>query len=241
MIGNKQGYRLLSIPFVALNKQRISLMNKLLISQHQRKLLLVALMTLFNGTAQANDPWSSDRKWLFGDWDGNRQQLEQKGYKFNFSVMNQSAVNFDGGYNDDQELLNAYQLTLGANFDLEKILNWQNTQASLMITKRDGQSLASERIGDPRAAQLSSVQEIYGRGQSWRLSQAWLKKGFIDNTLTFKIGRMGMSEDFNASQCEFQNLVLCGGQIGKAVGSIWYNSPVSVWGANVKYQFSPTW
>ncbi len=37
-------------------------MNKLLISQHQRKLLLVALMTLFNGTAQANDPWSSDRK-----------------------------------------------------------------------------------------------------------------------------------------------------------------------------------
>ncbi len=132
-------------------------MNKLLISQHQRKLLLVALMTLFNGTAQANDPWSSDRKWLFGDWDGNRQQLEQKGYKFNFSVMNQSAVNFDGGYNDDQELLNAYQLTLGANFDLEKILNWQNTQASLMITKRDGQSLASERIGDPRAAQLSSV------------------------------------------------------------------------------------
>ena len=39
-------------------------MNKLLISQHQRKLLLVALMTLFNGTAQANDPWSSDRKWL---------------------------------------------------------------------------------------------------------------------------------------------------------------------------------
>lgn len=79
MIGNKQGYRLLSIPFVALNKQRISLMNKLLISQHQRKLLLVALMTLFNGTAQANGPWSSDRKWLFGDWDGNRQQLEQKG------------------------------------------------------------------------------------------------------------------------------------------------------------------
>ena len=120
MIGNKQGYRLLSIPFVALNKQRISLMNKLLISQHQRKLLLVALMTLFNGTAQTNDPWSSDRKWLFGDWDENRQQLEQKGYKFNFSVMNQSAVNFDGGYNDDQELLNAYQLTLGANFDLEK-------------------------------------------------------------------------------------------------------------------------
>lgn len=52
---------------------------------------------------------------------------------------------------------------------------------------------------------------------------------------------MGMSEDFNSSQCEFQNLLLCGGQLGKSIGSIWYNSPVGVWAANVKYQFAPEW
>ena len=52
---------------------------------------------------------------------------------------------------------------------------------------------------------------------------------------------MGMSDDFNGSQCEFQNLLLCGGQLGKSIGSIWYNSPVGLWGTNVKYQFAPEW
>lgn len=80
-----------------------------------------------------------------------------------------------------------------------------------------------------------------GRGEIWRLSQAWLKTGFANNTVQFKIGRMGASEDFNASHCEFQSLLLCGGQLGKSIGSIWFNGPVSVWAANVKYQFAPEW
>ncbi|MEG0343361.1 MAG: carbohydrate porin, partial [Acinetobacter sp.] len=29
--------------------------------------------------------------------------------------------------------------------------------------------------------------------------------------------------------------------LGKSIGSIWYNWPVSLWGANVKYQFAPEW
>ena len=109
------------------------------------------------------------------------------------------------------------------------------------MTKRDGNALTLERIKDPRSSQLGNAQEIYGRGKIWRLSQAWVKKGFIDNTVQVKFGRMGMSEDFNSSQCEFQNLLLCGGQLGKSIGSIWYNSPVGVWAANVKYQFAPEW
>src|SRR5690606_27659495 len=52
---------------------------------------------------------------------------------------------------------------------------------------------------------------------------------------------MGISDDFNSSQCEFQNLLLCGGQLGKSIGSIWYNWPVGLWGTNVKYQFAPDW
>lgn len=109
------------------------------------------------------------------------------------------------------------------------------------MTKRDGNALTLERIKDPRSSQLGNAQEIYGRGKIWRLSQAWVKKGFVDNTVQVKFGRMGMSEDFNSSQCEFQNLLLCGGQLGKSIGSIWYNSPVGVWAANVKYQFAPEW
>lgn len=205
------------------------------------KLSVLTLAVLGSQFALANEPWSQDRQWLLGDWNGKRQQLEQQGYKFTASIMSQSATNLDGGYNDSNTFENAAQLSLGANLDLEKIAGWKDTTASLVVTKRDGNALTLERIKDPRSSQLGNVQEIYGRGKIWRLSQAWVKKGFVDNTIQAKVGRMGMSEDFNSSQCEFQNLLLCGGQLGKSIGSIWYNSPVGVWAANVKYQFAPEW
>lgn len=205
------------------------------------KLSALTIAVLGSQFALANEPWSQDRQWLLGDWNGERQQLEQQGYKFTASIMSQSATNLDGGYNDNNTFENAAQLSLGANFDLDKIAGWKDTTASLVVTKRDGNALTLERIKDPRSSQLGNAQEIYGRGKIWRLSQAWVKKGFDDNTVQVKVGRMGMSEDFNSSQCEFQNLLLCGGQLGKSIGSIWYNSPVGVWAANVKYQFAPEW
>ncbi|MFW1773032.1 carbohydrate porin [Acinetobacter seifertii] len=205
------------------------------------KLSVLTIAVMGSQFALANEPWSQDRQWLLGDWNGERQQLEQQGYKFTASIMSQAATNLDGGYNNNNTFENAAQLSLGANFDLEKIAGWKDTTASLVVTKRDGNALTLERIKDPRSSQLGNAQEIYGRGKIWRLSQAWIKKGFADNTVQVKVGRMGMSEDFNSSQCEFQNLLLCGGQLGKSIGSIWYNSPVGIWGANVKYQFAPEW
>ena len=209
--------------------------------RHFFKLGLISTAVLSSQVAFSNEFWSQDRQWLFGDWGGERQQLESKGYKFTASIMSQAATNLDGGYNDNNTLENAGQLTLGANFDLNKIAGWEDTTAAIMITKRDGNALTLERIKDPRSSALGNSQEIYGRGKIWRLTQAWIKKGFDDNTVQVKIGRMGMSDDFNSSQCEFQNLLLCGGQLGKSIGSIWYNWPVGLWGANVKYQFAPEW
>ena len=208
---------------------------------HFFKLGLISTAVLSSQIVLANEFWSQDRQWLLGDWGGERQQLENKGYKFTASIMSQAATNLDGGYNDSNTLENAGQLTLGANFDLNKIAGWEDTTAAIMITKRDGNALTLERIKDPRSSALGNSQEIYGRGKIWRLTQAWIKKGFDDNTVQVKIGRMGMSDDFNSSQCEFQNLLLCGGQLGKSIGSIWYNLPVGLWGANVKYQFAPEW
>lgn len=208
---------------------------------HFFKLGLISTAVLSSQIVLANEFWSQDRQWLLGDWGGERQQLESKGYKFTASIMSQAATNLDGGYNDSNTLENAGQLTLGANFDLNKIAGWEDTTAAIMITKRDGNALTLERIKDPRSSALGNSQEIYGRGKIWRLTQAWIKKGFDNNTVQVKIGRMGMSDDFNSSQCEFQNLLLCGGQLGKSIGSIWYNWPVGLWGANVKYQFAPEW
>lgn len=187
----------------------------------------------------ANEPWSQDRKWLLGDWNGERQALEKQGYKFNVAFVNETATNFAGGYGDTHHVKNASQLTFGANFDLNKIWGWDDTQASLAITKRDGHSLRAEYISDPRVTALSSEQEVFGRGPIWRLTQMWVKKGFNDNKLQVKFGRMGLSEDFNGSQSEFQNGILSGAQIGKTNNNVWFNAPVSQWGLNAKYQFAP--
>lgn len=205
--------------------------------QHVLKLGAVLVTLLSNQILLAQD----DRQWLFGDWDGQRQQLEKQGYRFTASIMSQAATNLDGGYNTKRTFENAAQLSLGANLDLTKIVGWKDTTATVLITKRDGNALTLERIKDPRSITLGNTQEVYGRGKIWRLTQAWVKKGFNDNTVQLKIGRMGMSEDFNSSQCEFQNLLLCGGQLGKSIGSIWYNFPVGLWGVNIKYQFAPDW
>lgn len=205
------------------------------------KLSLFSMAILAGQVAVADPFWSPERQWLLGDWQGHRQDLETKGYKFSVSMMSQGASNISGGYNDNNHFDNAAQLSLGASFDLSKMVGWNDTTASLVITKRDGNALTLDRIDDPRSTTLSNSQEIYGRGKIWRLSQAWIKKGLVDQTVQVKFGRMGMSEDFNGSQCEFQNLLLCGSQLGKSIGSIWFNAPVGIWGANVKYQFAPEW
>ena len=46
--------------------------NKLLI-----KLSCLAVAICTAQSSFANEPWSQDRQWLLGDWNGQRQQLEQ--------------------------------------------------------------------------------------------------------------------------------------------------------------------
>lgn len=183
----------------------------------------------------ADEFYSQNRQYLLGDWNGKRNNLSDQGIDFNLSFTNETATNIDGGFNDDSTVRNANQWTFGTTIDLEKLSGWQNTQAKISISKRDGRSLSTDRIADPRTGQFSNVQEISGRGPVWRLSQASIQKGFEQQGITVKLGRMNMGEDFNSAPCEFQNLTLCGSQVGKTVSELWYNWPITVWAANIKY------
>src|SRR5690606_16802414 len=78
------------------------------------KMSMLPLALLCCQLASANEFYSADRQWLFGDWNGERKQLEDQGYKFTASIMSQAATNLAGGYNDDNSFDNAAQLTLGA-------------------------------------------------------------------------------------------------------------------------------
>lgn len=210
------------------------------VSKKPGALALSALcLALFaSGAHAAGEPFSSDSRWMFGDWGGERTALEQDGVKFNVDYTMESASNFAGGYHSSTTARYSDQWAFGVNLDLEKLLDWKDAEFQMTITDRNGNNLSDE-IGDPRAGMLSSVQEVYGRGQTWRLTQFWLRKGFFDDVLDIKAGRLTVGEDFDNFDSKFQNLAFGSGQAGNWRGDHWYNWPVSQWGARAKINFTP--
>ncbi|RYY78769.1 MAG: carbohydrate porin [Moraxellaceae bacterium] len=211
--------------------------------------------SLFSTTAlHAQQPFDSQSKWMLGDWNGKRNILAAQGYTFDLGYTGELASLLDGGYSDQHDHKNSHatghatkyadQFAIGTHVDLEKILGWTDTQAQITITERNGHSLSNKNygvIGDPRVGHLSATQEVWGRGQTWRLTDFWIQKQFMNQKLDIKLGRFGEGEDFNTFDCDFQNLSLCGSQVGNWVGDVWYNWPVSQWAGRVKYKLQPNW
>ncbi|MGL4858382.1 MAG: carbohydrate porin, partial [Enterobacteriaceae bacterium] len=142
------------------------------------------------------------------------------------------------GYQSSTTMRYSDQWAFGMNLDLQKLLNWQDAEFQMTVTDRNGRDLSSQ-IGDPRSGMLSSVQEVYGRGQTWRLTQFWLRQGLFDHILDIKAGRVTTGEDFDSMDSKFQNLAFGGGQVGNWRGDHWFNWPVSQWGGRVRLNFTP--
>ena len=187
--------------------------------------------------AFAQDAFDPQSQWMFGDWNGQRTQLQQKGYDFSLGYTGELATLLDAKNHSSHGTEYSDQFAFGAHLDLEKILGWNDTEAQITVTERNGHSLS--QTSDALAGHLSSAQEVWGRGQTWRLTDFWIKKKFLDQKLDIKVGRFGEGEDFNSFDCDFQNLALCGSQVGNWVGDQWYNWPVSQWAARVKYNIQP--
>lgn len=188
-------------------------------------------------SSHAADAFAPQSPWMFGDWNGQRTALQQQGYDFSFGYTGELANLLDADHHSSHGTEYADQFAIGTHLDLQKILGWQDTEVQLTITERNGRSLS--QTSDALDGHLSSSQEVWGRGQTWRLTDLWIKKKFLDQKLDIKVGRFGEGEDFNSFDCDFQNLALCGSQVGNWVGDQWFNWPVSQWAARVKYNLQP--
>ncbi|MDF9617565.1 carbohydrate porin [Pseudomonas entomophila] len=201
----------------------------------------LALATLLGGlstTTTANELFAKDSPWMLGDWGGTRSELLEKGYDFTLGYTGEMGSNLHGGYSHDRAARYSDQFTFGVNMDLQKILGWQDTEFQLTVTERHGDNISNDRINDPRVGGFTSAQEVWGRGETWRLTQMWIKQKYFDGALDVKFGRFGEGEDFNSFPCDFQNLAFCGSQVGNWVGGIWYNWPVSQWALRVRYNLN---
>ncbi|WJD72262.1 carbohydrate porin [Pseudomonas asiatica] len=204
--------------------------------KHKYRILLVALACA--QAAQASEPFASDSPWALGDWNGARSDLAEQGVDLEFVYVGEIGANLGGGYNNDRSARYSDQYSLGARFDLEKLLGWHDARFQLTVADRNGDNISNDRVGDPRVGTLSSSQEVWGRGSHWRMTQLYYQQAFFDRRLDIKAGRFGEGEDFNSFDCNFQNLTFCGSQVGNW-GGIWYNWPITQWALRVKYAFSP--
>ena len=200
--------------------------------------LSAAAALVLSANAMADDAFSADSKWMTGDWGGERTKLIEQGIDIKADYVGEMGYNAHGGYNDDKTGRYSDQFGLGVALDLEKLWGWDNTQAKIQLTNRNGQNISNDRIGDPRAGTLSSSQEVYGRGHMVRLTQFWIQHQMFDNKLDVKLGYFGEGEDFNTFPCDFQNLSFCGSQVGNYVNT-WYNWPVAQAAIRVKYNITP--
>ena len=200
--------------------------------------LSAAAALVLSANAMAADAFSADSKWMTGDWGGERTKLIEQGIDIKADYVGEMGYNAKGGYNNDKTGRYSDQFGLGVALDLQKLWGWDNTQAKIQLTNRNGQNISNDRIGDPRAGTLSSSQEVYGRGHMVRLTQFWIQHQMFDNKLDVKLGYFGEGEDFNTFPCDFQNLSFCGSQVGNYVNT-WYNWPVSQAAIRVKYHITP--
>ncbi len=122
------------------------------------------------------------------------------------------------------------QAAFGITFDLDKLINLPNTKMQVTYTLRFGRNL----VEDAQLDTIQLVQEVWGRGQTVRLTQFFLEHRLFEDMLTLRWGRVAMGDAFAAFSCDFQNLTFCGSQPGNIVGSYIYNWPISQWGAIAK-------
>jgi porin len=189
--------------------------------------ILASAIAAFPAFAQADEP-APYANMLTGDWGGWRSQLHNDGVDLSFGYTTETATNVQGG--TKQQVLYTDQLAFGAALDLSKLLSLENARLQITITDRNGTNLSSAKNLDT----LQLVQEVYGRGQTWRITQFWYDQTYFNNLLDWKIGRLTVGEDSASFTCYFQNLTFCGAQPGNLVGSYWYNWPVSQWGSRLK-------
>ncbi len=126
------------------------------------KKIVVASAVVLSGPslnlAFATEAFDKESPWMFGDRNGKRTALKDKGYNFTLGYTGDYATVLDSEKGSGHPNAYADQTNIAVDFDLAKILNWEDTEARINITKRGANALQNE--SDALNGQMSQVQEI---------------------------------------------------------------------------------
>jgi porin len=191
-----------------------------------RSMGICLALLLAGGGASAND--KAFQPGLSGDWNGARNDLKDQGWQFQARGLFEGAVNPAGGRHE--ATTGAGELDFAVLGDLGKLIGDDGGSLETKITDRFGANLVTAAgLGT-----LMQVQEIWGRGEMWRLTQLSWSQDLFNKALNIEAGRINPGGDFDVFACNFQNLNFCGPPAGAIDGDYWFDSPVSQWGARAK-------
>jgi porin len=147
----------------------------------------------------------------------------------------QGAINPVGGIRQGSAW--AGQLFFGLDADLKRLAGIDGASLHIAVTNRHGRSLSNDFIGNN-----TSVQEIYGGGQTTRLTLFSYQQKLFDDRLDIEVGRLVANIAFLNSPiyCNFQTNSACGNPTFVFKTSNFTFWPVSSWGGHAKAWLTDT-
>jgi len=210
-------------------------------------LLLFSAMSLASACAYADvNAWNatvlgfdSPGAGLTGNMAGIRPLLEQNGFSYNLSYLNELAYNMAGGYRHDRHLAYIDQFSLTFSQDLEKYSGIADAKIEGNIVNRNhDNNLTTKRLQDTRVNINDSAQESHGTGSITRLGWLTFSRTFDQRRLQWRIGLMNKLQTFDqVAPCDFQMLMLCGGKSPNSF--FWSNWNIHTWGTTLAYRLTP--
>ena len=168
-----------------------------------------------------------------------RTLLHNRGVDFNLDYFGELAGNISGGKDDFSGYPKAVgeswaysdQTLLGVDLDFGKLIGWEGASFSAYFTERSGDNLG--QYTNPNA--LQQYQEVFGRGQTWRITRLWFKQKLFNDVVELKVGLIPVGDDFaNFYPFPFENLTFTAGTTGNVAGYSQFNWPVSQWATDLK-------
>ena len=169
-------------------------------AQAQSILLCFILALMLDASAEAQSALPSDastpslelssRKYLFGDWGGERSALEEKGVKFDFFYITDMQANPSGGIQQTYAGWERIRGTIDINFD--KMIQWQGLSFHATGLWQSGANLGG-KIGT-----LANPSDLVSQ-HSTRLDSFWVQQLFLHNKVRIRAGQLA-GLDFYGNQ-----------------------------------------